>query len=204
MEESKSVERYEVIYRRQSPDTEANQNQDLIVKRLLGSMRAEFQGTEEEFQKKVKLYSDSISGAINLRPAWSEVEKDITKGLVWRLTTWKLDRIGRNVLHLYKVLELCQQHNVEFRSLTENIDTSTASGKAFFGMLAVFAQFERDMILERTKIGVERAKSQGRFPGRPKGSKDKRKRRKLGYCLARKKQRQAEQRDVLSLVSQPY
>ena len=72
---------------------------------------------------------------------------------------------------------------IGFVSISDNLDFTTASGKLHFHMLSAFAEFERSLISERTKEGLKRAKSQGKQLGRPKGSKDKNKRRKSGYIL---------------------
>ena len=78
---------------------------------------------------------------------------------------WKLDRLGRNVVDLYQKMEDMTKRGVKFRSIMDQFDTSTAMGKAMFGMMAVFAQFERDQTIERTKRGLEAARERGFKPG---------------------------------------
>lgn len=75
------------------------------------------------------------------------------------------------------------EKNIGFYSLTENLDFSTATGKLMFNLLSAFAEFERDLIRERTLDGLARAKKQGKQLGRPKGSKDRKDRKKGGYYL---------------------
>ncbi len=96
---------------------------------------------------------------------------------------WKLDRWARSLQELVMDLEEMNNKNIKFIALRDNIDYSTASGRAFANMLAVFCSFERDLIKERTIAGLERAKAAGVKLGRPKGSKDGKVRRKSGYYM---------------------
>lgn len=88
------------------------------------------------------------------------------------LVVWKLDRLGRSTAQLIAlVLDLgCRE--IEFRSLTESIDTSTAAGRCMFTMMAAFAQMERELIVERTRAGLDAAKKLGRTGGRPRKMTD--------------------------------
>jgi len=81
------------------------------------------------------------------------------------LVVWKLDRFARSTLDLYQRLGALQQRGIKFVSLTDNIDMSTASGRLLFGVLAALAEFERDLIAERTKAGVRRKMEGGWRPG---------------------------------------
>ncbi len=83
------------------------------------------------------------------------------------LTVWKLDRLGRSTLHLMTILEELQQRGIHFHAITQGIDTSTAVGRMIFGQLAVFAEYERSLISERTKAGMAAAKARGVHVGRP-------------------------------------
>ena len=91
---------------------------------------------------------------------------------------------------ILEVKELTEK-GIKFISLSDNLDFSTSAGKLHFHILSVFAEFERDLIRERTIEGIRRARLYGKIPGRPKGSKDKKKRKRSGYLLreARKRQR---------------
>ncbi len=104
--------------------------------------------------------------------------KEFDGGIVW-----KLDRWARSLQELVMDLEEMNNKNIKFIALRDNIDYSTASGRAFANMLAVFCSFERDLIRERTIAGLERAKAAGVKLGRPKGSKDGKIRRKSGYYM---------------------
>ena len=95
----------------------------------------------------------------------------------------KLDRWGRSLKELTdEILEL-NNKGINFLSLRDNIDLSSATGKMQFQMICVFAEFERELIRERTLDGLSRAKAEGKTLGRPNGSKDKKVRRKSGYYL---------------------
>lgn len=97
---------------------------------------------------------------------------------------WKLDRWARSSLELISEIEELHSKNIQFISLSDNIDFSTSAGKLQFQILSAFAEFERNLIRERTMEGLNRAKSQGKTLGRPNGAKDTKDRRKSGY-LAR-------------------
>ncbi len=95
----------------------------------------------------------------------------------------KLDRWGRSTIELAGEIQELKEKGIDFISLRDNIDLSTASGQLQFNIISAFAQFERDIIRERTLDGLARAKAEGKKLGRPKGSKDKTPRQKSGYWL---------------------
>ena len=99
------------------------------------------------------------------------------------LLVWKLDRWGRSSQELVIEIDEFIHRNINFVSYQDNIDLSTPQGKFMAQILSAFAEFERNMISERTKAGLARAKAQGKKLGRPKGSKDKRPRKKSGYYM---------------------
>ena len=84
------------------------------------------------------------------------------------LVVWKLDRLGRSLKQLIETVENLQKRKVNLVSLTEHIDTTTATGKLFFQFIAMLAEFERNLISERTKAGLDAARARGRVGGRPK------------------------------------
>ena len=85
------------------------------------------------------------------------------------VVVWKLDRLGRSLLHLIETVNLLHARGVQLRSLTENlIDTTTASGKFLFGVFGLMAEFERDMLRQRTLAGLAAARERGRIGGRPR------------------------------------
>ncbi|MCX2696484.1 recombinase family protein [Ochrobactrum chromiisoli] len=83
------------------------------------------------------------------------------------LVVWRLDRLGRSLSKLIEFMESLGHRGVEFRSLSENIDTSSSGGRLLFHMMAALAEFERSLISERTRAGMQAAKLQGRHLGRP-------------------------------------
>ena len=100
------------------------------------------------------------------RPELVRLVDTLRKGDV--LVVWKLDRLGRSLAHLIDLVSHLEKSGVGFRSLTDNIDTTTASGRMFFHMIGALAQFERNLVRERTMTGLVAARAQGRFGGRPK------------------------------------
>src|SRR6266571_3440962 len=84
------------------------------------------------------------------------------------LVVWKLDRLGRSLKQLIETVENLQKRNINLVSLTEHINTTTATGKLFFQFIAMLAEFERNLISERTKAGLDAARARGRVGGRPK------------------------------------
>ncbi len=84
------------------------------------------------------------------------------------LVVWKLDRAGRSLTHLIDLLKGLKERGIEFVSLTEKVDTSTPGGKLIFHLMGALAEFERDLIRERTNAGLEAARARGRKGGRPR------------------------------------
>jgi DNA invertase Pin-like site-specific DNA recombinase len=113
-----------------------------------------------------KIYSDhGVSGKTTDRPELNRALDQLRKGDT--LVVWRLDRLGRNLLHLVQTVAGLGDGGVGFVSLNEKIDTSSASGTLVFNVFCSMAQFERDLISERTKAGLESAKARGRKGGRP-------------------------------------
>ncbi|WP_298976559.1 recombinase family protein [uncultured Roseobacter sp.] len=113
------------------------------------------------------IYTDhGVSGAKTARPALDQMMKTLETGDT--LKVWKLDRLGRSTIHLLSILEELQHRGIHFHAITQGIDTSTAVGRMIFGQLAVFAEYERSLISERTKAGMKAAKARGVHVGRPR------------------------------------
>src|SRR5665213_3572030 len=83
------------------------------------------------------------------------------------VVVWRLDRLGRSLKNLITLVDQLAERGVEFRSLSESIDTTTANGKLFFSIMGALAEFERDLIRERTMAGLAAARARGRVGGRP-------------------------------------
>jgi DNA invertase Pin-like site-specific DNA recombinase len=114
------------------------------------------------------LYQDLASGKRDDRPGLAACLKALRKGDV--LVAWKLDRLGRDLRHLVNLVHELTERGVGLRILTGHgaaIDTTTASGKLVFGIFAALAEFERELIVERTKAGLLAARARGRRGGRP-------------------------------------
>jgi DNA invertase Pin-like site-specific DNA recombinase len=113
------------------------------------------------------IYSDKASGKNDKRPGLENCLKALRRGDV--LVVWKLDRLGRNLRHLVNTVQNLSEAGVGFKVLMgkgANIDTTTAGGKLVFGIFAALAEFERELIIERTKAGLEAARARGRSGGR--------------------------------------
>jgi DNA invertase Pin-like site-specific DNA recombinase len=89
------------------------------------------------------------------------------------LIVWRLDRLGRSLVDLVHIVEQLAERGIGFESLSEKIDTSTAQGRMFFGVIAVMAQYQRDVISENTSAGLKAARARGRMGGRPAALDDK-------------------------------
>lgn len=113
------------------------------------------------------IFTDKISGAKAERPGLDSCLKALESGDV--LVVWKLDRLGRSLINLLTLIEKLQSKGVHFKSLMDGaIDTTNAGGRLIFHVFSALAEFERELISERTKAGTEAARARGRFGGRPK------------------------------------
>jgi DNA invertase Pin-like site-specific DNA recombinase len=113
-----------------------------------------------------KVFTDVISGAKDERPGLTSALSHLRAGDV--LVVWRLDRLGRTLTGLIDLLNQLAQREVGFKSLTEQIDTTTSSGKLIFHVFGALAEFERDLIRERTQAGLRAARARGRQGGRPR------------------------------------
>lgn len=112
-----------------------------------------------------KIFSDTASGVRSDRAGLDNAMTHLRPGDT--LVVWKLDRLGRSLQHLIQTVKLLQDKKIGFKSLQENIDTTTSGGKLIFHMFSALAEFERDVIRERTKAGLQAARARGRLGGRP-------------------------------------
>jgi DNA invertase Pin-like site-specific DNA recombinase len=110
-------------------------------------------------------HDEGISGIALRRPALDQALAAVSPGDV--LVTWKLDRLGRSLSHLIEITAGLAARNVGFRSLSEAIDTTTASGRLLFHVMGALAEFERALISERTRAGMASARLRGARFGRP-------------------------------------
>ena len=115
------------------------------------------------------IYEDLASGRKDDRPGLNACLKALQPGNT--LVVWKLDRLGRDLKHLVKTLDDLRTRNVGLKVLAgagAQIDTTTSNGRLFFGIFAVLAEFERELIVERTQAGLAAARARGRKGGRPR------------------------------------
>lgn len=112
-----------------------------------------------------RIFTDVASGARAHRPELDHMLDLLREGDT--VVVWKLDRLGRSMQNLVDLMTTFDERGVQFRSLTESIDTSTPGGTLVFNIFGSLAQFERDLIRERTRAGLEAARARGRKGGRP-------------------------------------
>lgn len=115
----------------------------------------------------VQICEDTASGAKASRPGLEKALGMLREGDT--LVVWKLDRLGRSLKHLIESVQALDSRGVGFKSLQDNIDTTTPGGKLLFHILGSLAEFERDLIRERTNAGLAAARARGRMGGRPRG-----------------------------------
>ena len=159
------------IYCRVSTTEQTTENQSLRLREY-----AERQGWEYE------IIEETMSSG-KTRPKKSELLQRLRRKELDGVLIWKLDRWARSSYELLNEVQELHNRGVQFISLSDNIDLTNATGKLQFQIMSAFAEFERNLIKERTMEGLHRAVSQGKTLGRPMGSKDKNYRRKSGYYL---------------------
>ncbi len=113
-----------------------------------------------------RIFEDQISGASSERPGWAKATTALREGDT--LVVWRLDRLGRSLKHLIDTVNELDARGVGFRSLGENIDTTTPGGRLVFHIFGALAEFERELIRERTHAGLAAARARGRKGGRPR------------------------------------
>lgn len=117
-----------------------------------------------------KIFDDKISGSRATRPGLAKALEMLREGDT--LVVWKLDRLGRSVKHLVDLVGELHKQDIQFKSLTDAIDTATPSGRFFFHVMASLAEMERELTIERTRAGLEAARQLGRRGGRKRRMTD--------------------------------
>lgn len=148
------------LYLRVSTDSQTTDNQRQVLEQVAANAGWDI----------VEVYEDAgISGAKgrDKRPAFDKLIKDATARQFDVVLSWSVDRLGRSLQDLIKFLDELSDLGVDLYLHQQRIDTTTASGKAMFQMIGVFAEFERAMISERVKAGLNRARAKGKRIGRP-------------------------------------
>ena len=138
---------------------------------MIGYARVSTQDQNLELQREAlikagcqKVFEDKVSGARADRPGLAKVFEILREGDT--LVVWKLDRLGRSVKQLVDLVGDLHQQSIQFKSLTDAIDTGTPSGRFFFHVMASLAEMERELTVERTRAGLEVARRLGRKGGR--------------------------------------
>jgi len=126
-----------------------------------------------------KIFRDKASGAKTERPGLQEALDFLRDGD--SLVVWRLDRLGRSLKHLLETVSMLEERGIGFRSLQESIDTTTSGGRLIFHIFGALAEFERNLIRERTMAGLKAARARGRFGGRPRKLNENK--TKLAYRL---------------------
>ena len=144
----------------------------------------------------VRVFQDrGVSGAKgrDKRPGFDAMLKAAVRREFDMLAVWSSDRLGRSLQHLIEVLQTIRDTGCGLYIHTQALDTTTPSGRAMFGMLAVFSEFEREMIVARVNAGMARAKTHGTKSGRPMAAKDRQGRREC--CTRRTRQGERNSQD---------
>lgn len=113
-----------------------------------------------------KVFTDKNSGSSKQRPELDKLKQQLREGDT--LVVWRLDRLGRSLKDLIEWISYFEAQGISFRSLQESIDTTTSTGKLIFHVFGALAEFERNLIRERTNAGLEAARARGRKGGRAK------------------------------------
>jgi DNA invertase Pin-like site-specific DNA recombinase len=143
----------------QSPDMQVRELREYCVRRGL----------------EISEYVDvGISGAKDSRPQLNQLMADAKKRRLDAVVVWRFDRFARSVSHLLRALEEFRSLGIEFVSLSEQVDTSTPTGKMIFTVLGAVAELERSLIAERVRAGLRNARAKGRRLGRPRKIADPR------------------------------
>jgi DNA invertase Pin-like site-specific DNA recombinase len=166
------------LYCRVSTQEQTTENQCIRLEEYAKSQGWEFDVYEE------------TESTRKTRPVKQALLSKLRNGDYLAVIVYKLDRWARSSTELILDTQELIKKGIGFISISDNLDFSTASGKLHFQILSAFAEFERSLIRERTIEGLRRSKMQGKIPGRPKGSKDSKPRRKSGYILREAKKRQ--------------
>ena len=166
------------IYVRVSTDDQTVENQILRLTEYAKSKNWEYE-----------VYSEVMSTR-KTRPVKAELLQKLRNKEYDGVLIYKLDRWARSSTELMLEITELLKREILFISISDNLDFSTATGKLHWHILAAFAEFERSLISERTKEGIYRARKMGKTLGRPKGAKDKKKRKKSGYLLRMAGERQ--------------
>ena len=131
-----------------------------------------------------KIFDDYMSGTKAERPGLTKALEMCREGDT--LVVWRLDRLGRSIKNLIDLAEILEKRGIGLKSCQEAIDTNTSGGKLIFHMFGALAEFERNLLKERTKAGLEAARARGRTGGRPKALDQKKRQLTIDLYQSRK------------------
>lgn len=131
-----------------------------------------------------KIFDDYMSGAKAERPGLTKALEICREGDT--LVVWRLDRLGRSIKNLIDLAEILEKQGIGLKSCQESIDTNTSGGKLIFHMFGALAEFERNLLRERTKAGLDAARARGRTGGRPKVLDEKKRQLTIDLYQGRK------------------
>jgi len=146
-----------------------------------------------------KIFRDKVSGAKAERPGLQEALEFLRKGD--SLVVWRLDRLGRSLKHLLETVNMLEEIGIGFRSLQESIDTTTSGGRLIFHIFGALAEFERNLIRERTIAGLKAARARGRVGGRPRKLDEKK--TELAFRLYEEKKHTVSEICQMLAISKP-
>jgi DNA invertase Pin-like site-specific DNA recombinase len=178
------------LYCRVSTNKQTNENQKIRLLQYATDKACKFDLFEE------------VESSRKTRPVKQVLLQKLRKGEYSHIVVYKLDRFARSSRELILEIQELIDKGIGFISISDNLDFSSSMGRLHFQILAAFAEFERSLISERTKEGIERTKAQGTILGRPKGKKDTKPRPKSGYYMreANKRKNQDEKKGVFQSV----
>jgi len=130
--------------------------------------RLNIEWCKEKKYEIAKEYDEIISGGKKDRPKFQKMLEDVKNRKFDAVVVQKLDRFSRSVIDLVTTMEILKEHKIDFISIIDNIETVTPQGKLVFHIMAALAEFERHLISQRTKVGIERAKREGKICHRPR------------------------------------
>lgn len=146
-----------------------------------------------------KIFEDYLSGAKAKRPGLINAMEIARSGDT--LVVWRLDRLGRSLKELIQLTETLKERSIELHSLQESINTTSSSGQLVFHLFGALAEFERNLVRERTKAGLSAARARGRLGGRPKALDPNK--RKLAVKLYRDRQHSIDEICQMMGISKP-
>ena len=146
-----------------------------------------------------KIYVEQMSGSSRIRPELEKTLEMLRNGDT--LVVWRLDRLGRSLKHLIELISKLEQREIGFKSLMESMDTTTSGGKLIFHIFGALAEFEHNLIRERTSAGLAAARARGRNGGRPLKLDEKK--RELAIKLYNERERSIKEICQIMGISRP-